>query len=186
MCWLYCPRPSLLDAARASAPRVNPHLAPRPPGSLSLEAVSSRARDHSCGFLPRTARHKQPRPSGAGAGSAHGFPLPSPLRTNGSASQKARDLGGRVGQEAVAGWAQLSHGRVKLGVAACVMDVDDRQDRRENESSNVQGEGLQLRCWAWQPRSSMTGRLTPGRVEAASVSCITSRRTPKLLLAKTC
>ncbi|XP_074173468.1 solute carrier family 4 member 11 isoform X9 [Rhinolophus sinicus] len=76
-----------------------------------------------------------------------------------------------------------------LGVAACVMDVDDRQARCENESSNVQGGGLQLRCWAWQPRSSITGKLTPtGRVEAAtslqswrpelcsaaSVSCITS------------
>ncbi|XP_046925004.1 solute carrier family 4 member 11 isoform X3 [Lynx rufus] len=38
---------------------------PRPPGSPSLEALSSHARGPSCRFLPRTERHKQPGPSGA-------------------------------------------------------------------------------------------------------------------------
>ncbi|KAI5246371.1 Transcription Elongation Factor Spt5 [Manis pentadactyla] len=96
----YRPRPSLLDAALPPAPRVRPHPAPRHPGSPSLEALSSRARGTSWRFLPRTAPHKQPGPSGA-PHAARGectcpHPIPSSLRTNGSASHKLCHVAERI------------------------------------------------------------------------------------------
>lgn len=123
----------------------------------------------SCGFLPGTARHKQPGPSGAQREERAQLPLPIPLE-----DQRLRLPGGpgrgwwpqrEKGNE---GRRRLPHGHVKLGAAARVMGVDGHQNRRESQSSNVTG-GPQPKYWAWQRKNSQrTWPATTGRLEAPS------------------
>lgn len=147
------PRPPFCRPVPALLACRRPASYPRPPGSPSLAARSSRARGPFRGFLPRPARHELRDHPGPGVGSAHGSPS-IPRRTNGSAPQEARDAGGgaRRGGRCPFGFVWL--GRVKLG-AARVMGVDGRE---ADEGLPSLGETVQKeQCVRSRARSQVLG-----------------------------
>ncbi|XP_061292670.1 solute carrier family 4 member 11 isoform X4 [Bos javanicus] len=171
----FCMPPGLLSRETV---RILHDPSPRPPGSPSLRLFPLvHAAASVASFLEQSNTNSVEHPSGGPAQRARTphptpAPAPSPKRTNGSASQEARKVGGAEGRRPLPQVTPCDPGRGRLGATARVMGLDGPRDRHDNESRrDVLEEKPQPSFWTLQRRLDR-GRLSSAGKVARQVSSL--------------
>ncbi|XP_070657283.1 solute carrier family 4 member 11 isoform X3 [Bos indicus] len=171
----FCMPPGLLSRETV---RILHDPSPRPPRSPSLRLFPLvHAAASVASFLEQSNTNSVEHPSGGPAQRARTphptpAPAPSPKRTNGSASQEARKVGGAEGRRPLPQVTPCDPGRGRLGATARVMGLDGPRDRHDNESRrDVLEEKPQPSFWTLQRRLDR-GRLSSAGKVARQVSSL--------------